>query len=253
MAVLSEKSELLRWFLNFINLKMGDLDDGERLKWITEALYIIEFGVPKQKLRRLVRYDKTATHKKISEWDNGTELEECHALVKDSTAAMMEKIRQAIDSGEGSAPKLKGDHLSIFVELKTAATLRVQTKRYGTIPIKERELRTIIDAKTDAESLLLSFYRALDGAWIGSLRICAECRNYFHHTSKIKKQFCTNKCASRSHSRARREKIKAEDKEKYEADKKKGRERARKSYEKSTPPGSKPERNPSKYKDSTEK
>jgi len=60
------------------------------------------------------------------------------------------------------------------------------------------------------------------------------------------------KCASRSHSRARRKKIKAEDKEKYEAEKKKGRERARKSYEKSTPPGSKPARNPSKYKDSTE-
>ena len=121
-----------------------------------------------------------------------------------------------------------------------------------TVPIKERVLRTIIDAETDKESLLQSFYRALDGVQIGSLRTCNECRNYFLHTSKIKKQFCTNKCASRSHSRARRKKIKAEDKEKYEAEKKKGRERARKSYEKSTPPGSKPARNPSKYKDSTE-
>jgi hypothetical protein len=66
----------------------------------------------------------------------------------------------------------------------------------------------------------------------------------------MKKEFCTNKCAARKASRDRRERIKKDDK-KWEKEKKKGADRARKSYVKSIKNG-KPARRPYKHKDSTE-
>ncbi|MFC1880649.1 hypothetical protein ACFL2S_04000 [Thermodesulfobacteriota bacterium] len=248
MAVNSGKRELLKWFLDFMNLDIELLGHGDRLKWITEALYIIELGEPTLRLRPLVRFDKKASHKKISEWDTGTKLEECHGFLKAAIGSMIGNIQQTIDSGKGSVR----DQKSIFATFKTATIVRVQTVKLASIPIhNKRQLHTIIDAETDRETLLLSFYRTLDGVQIGALRSCLECGNYFLHITKMEKKFCTNKCAARKASRDRRERIK-KDYKKYEAEKKKGADRARKSYVKKTPRG-KPARRPTKYKDSTEK
>lgn len=254
MAVNSEKHELLKWFLDFTNLDDGDIEllgHGERLKLIAEVLYLIHFGVPTQKLKPLVRFDKAATHKKISKWDAGTELEECHAFLRDKIGKTIGNMQQAIGSDKGSLSERR--RKSIFAKLQTTATVRVQVPILVSKPIdKNRKLYTIIDAETDKESLLLSFYRTLDGVPIGSLRSCLECGRYFLHTTKMKRDFCANKCAARKASRDRRERIK-KDPEKYEAEKKKNADRARKAYVKRTPRGSKPERRPYTYKDSTEK
>jgi hypothetical protein len=253
MAVNSERRyELLKWFLDFINLDEGDMEllgHGERLKLIAEVLYIIHFGVPTQKISVMPRFDKAATHKKISKWDAGTELEECHAFLRASIESMMGKIHKAIDSDKGSLSERR--RKSIFTTLKTTATVRVQIPILVSIPIhNKRKLHTIIDAETDKESLLIAFYRALDGVEIGTLKTCKECGKYFLHTTKMKKEFCTNKCAARKASRDRRERIKKDDK-KWEKEKKKGADRARKSYVKSIKNG-KPARRPYKHKDSTE-
>jgi len=128
MAVNSERRyELLKWFLDFINLDEGDMEllgHGERLKLIAEVLYIIHFGVPTQKISVMPRFDKAATHKKISKWDAGTELEECHAFLRASIESMMGKIHKAIDSDKGSLSERR--RKSIFTTLKTTATVRVQ-------------------------------------------------------------------------------------------------------------------------------
>ena len=65
MAVKADRLDLLRWHLDFINLDVGELSQGERLKWITEVLYIVAFGVPRLQVHAYLR-DKLPSTKKIS-------------------------------------------------------------------------------------------------------------------------------------------------------------------------------------------
>ncbi len=66
---------------------------------------------------------------------------------------------------------------SIFASLKTTATVRVQVPILVSIPIhNKRKLHTIIDAETDKETLLIAFYRALDGVEIGRAVVIDDIR-----------------------------------------------------------------------------
>lgn len=103
-----------------------------------------------------------------------------------------------------------------------------------------------------AEGLLFHFLRLLDDVSPASFLQCPECNAWFVHTSKKKRTYCSNKCASRYGARKiSREKRK--DKHTWEEEKRKGRQRARKSYEKKVQdevgPNAIPARRPYKYKD----
>ena len=115
---------------------------------------------------------------------------------------------------------------------------------------KDEVTRVITWCNGETEDIVaFHFIRSLDGIKRDIFYSCPECDNWFIHTSKREKIFCSNKCAARKVSRERRAKLKANDKKdgKYSAILKKGAERARKSYEKKVPQG-KPARRPYKYK-----
>lgn len=251
MAAKVEKLDVLRWHLDFINLEIGELSHGERLKWITEAIYIVAFGVPRLQVHAYLG-DKLPTTKKISQWNKGTRLEDCQLLLKGSFDALMTKIQQNVDVIDGKAPKKK--FFATFANFETSTKTLVQFRHHPPSDLDtffKMKLHTILRAEKDENTLLQSLYQALDGVQIGSLRVCDECGNYFLHTSKKEKIFCTNKCAARKASRDRRERIK-NDPKKHAEELKKAAIRARKSYVKRTPRG-KPARRPYKHKDSTEK
>jgi predicted anti-sigma-YlaC factor YlaD len=94
----------------------------------------------------------------------------------------------------------------------------------------------------------LAFLHALDGLIIGHIRNCPECYQWFLHTSRKAKRYCSTRCANRKAVRDRRKRIKLEDPETYEKELRKNAERAREYYESKIERG-KPERRPWKYKD----
>jgi hypothetical protein len=264
----------LEWFLNFFNLKIEELDRGDRLKWITEALYMIEFGRPKIGLRMYPIPDKITSQKRITEWDKDNRLERCQKLVKDFYINLMKNIENSIDTRKNWLPRNNfGFNKSIFIKFDTQANVRVQVPvssgvewkienedtdneqlfcRINRKKMYERKLHVTFNTISDEDSLLLAFCQSFEGIPIGAFRTCPECDKFFLHLSKKQKVFCNNKCAARSGSRAKRHHIKKNDPKAYEKMIVDGAKRARKSFkkrQKKVNPGATVARRPTKHKD----
>jgi hypothetical protein len=65
-------------------------------------------------------------------------------------------------------------------------------------------LRLRIKGATLEASLFFNFIRLLEGIPVGAFHKCPECRNWFIHTSKRKKVYCSNQCAARHITRRKR-------------------------------------------------
>jgi len=263
----------LVWFLNFINQDIKTLSHGDRLKWITEALYVIDGGKPYREFRALPRYEKSVSENKIREWENGHNLEESQSYIRNFLNELISNIERYIAERSEWKPLDKLKRKSTFSKIKTKGILRIQlpmtsgtvrkprtteTKdekslyRINKKKMYEKKFRVIFDLQNDQESLLVAFCQNLERIPIGSLRKCPECSNWFLHLSKKVKTYCTNKCAARYGSRQRRQKLKMVNPDEYEFLLSKNAERARKSYEKrqrTINPNAKIARRPRKYKE----
>jgi hypothetical protein len=102
-----------------------------------------------------------------------------------------------------------------------------------------------LDEKT---GLIIHFINSMAGLLPASFRQCPECKNWYIHTSKREKIFCSNKCAARKVARERRQRKKKESPEEYEKELRENAKRARRSYEQNVEYG-KPARRPYKYKE----
>jgi len=272
--MLNSRVSGLEWFLDFFNLKIEDLGRGDRLKWVTEALYMIEFGRPKVGLRMYPIPDKITSQKRIAEWDKDNRLERCQKLVIDFYMKLMESIENSIVTRMKWLPRNKfGFNKSIFAKFDTQATVRVHVPvssgvewnienedtdneqwfcRINREKMYERKLHVTFSTRSDEDSLLLAFCQSLEGIPISAFRTCPECCKFFLHLSKKEKLFCNNKCAARSGSRVRRQNIKNNDPEAYKKMVADGAKRARKSFKKKQKkdnPSAIVGRRPTKHKD----
>jgi hypothetical protein len=266
----------VNWFLNFMNLKVPNLSESDRLKWISEALYMVEFGLPYFQPITYFRSDTSHSYMKIAQWDKENKLERCHIVLKEFFKKLMENIEKLTSQREEWVPHNKTGFGNIFaafdkkirliiqapilagIEQKTIKKGTRKGKRYLRInrdKLYDSALHVSFLTELEEESLLLTLCRSLESIKVGSLRSCPECGNWFLHTKKTKKVYCSNHCAARKTSRERRRKLRKYDPEAYEQMLAEGAKRARKSYEKKRKkenPNYKKlaiRRRPTKYKD----
>jgi endogenous inhibitor of DNA gyrase (YacG/DUF329 family) len=114
------------------------------------------------------------------------------------------------------------------IELKDVRT------RFHIETLKNTALILSLKSSTEEETLLLYFCIALQGTSLSLFTECPECGNWFIHTSKKKRIFCSAKCAMRKANRDRRKSIKDHDPDEYKKELTEGRKRAKKSYRKRT-------------------
>jgi len=115
--------------------------------------------------------------------------------------------------------------------------------------LRDSRFRVFKTASQDFDGLIYHFTDTLNGIPISAVRKCPECEGWFVHLTNRKRDYCSNRCASRKGRRERTSRLKAEHPEHYEEELKKSRERAHRSYEskvKLEHPKAKVERRPRK-------
>jgi hypothetical protein len=263
----------LEWFLDFLNLKIGNLSHGDRLKWITETLYMIELGRPYLELDQYHLIPKNTFLNEIQEWDRTDRLEKCQKALDDFWFDFMSCVEDYITKREDwISGKYFGFEWS-FAELDFLASLRVLLPigigverkpdskdkkdkkflyRINRNAFSQGRFHIALTSHNAEVSLLLAFCQNLEDIPFESLRKCPECRKWFLHLSKKEKVFCSNKCAARKGSRQRRQQVKKDDPKTYKEQLAQGAKRARKSYvkkQKAKNPKAKIGRRPTKHKD----
>jgi hypothetical protein len=263
----------LNWFLNFINLKIHNLGEYESHDWISEALYMVDYGFPTHQPIVHLRPAETSSYWKRAQWDEENMLEKCQTVLRDFFEQLTERIEKSIIEREDWKPSGEIDVANLFAVFEQHVKFIIQAPLFGGFEGKivkdkkgreqrfwrvsraklyEKKLNVSVFTEFDKITLLLTFIRSLEGVKIGSLRRCPECGNWFLHMTKIKKIYCDNKCASRKNSRERRRKLKETKPKKYKKMMAENAKRARKSYEKKQrlkTPNAKIARRPKIHKD----
>jgi hypothetical protein len=262
----------MEWFLDFLNLKISEISDSQKLKWISEAIYMLEFGRPSVSVRAYPIKEKIHSPKKIAQWERDGKLEKCQMKLKGFFETIIKNIYKTIAEKKEWMPRKKFRFGHNFASFETNIKATVQTivsagvkwkivnegkkneKEFYRIDGEElvkKRLHVSYYSINDEESLLMRFCQVLEGIPIESLRQCPECGNWFLHLSKREKVFCSHTCASRQDSRRRRQQIKKDDPQAYKKQLAQGARRARKSYEKkqrAINPKAKIDRRPTKHK-----
>lgn len=254
----------LEWFLNFINLDLNNIPFGEVVKLLAEINFIQQ-GIFPNDNPKLVQSECASTLFKMWADDKRGKAESVLNLYQSRLKHFMENMQDVIK--KASRPivgvDVKTKEESIFLEngfggwqtlgdISSPVQIKAEFPAIGdTGHIGDRVIKTAITATKTEDTLLIYFIQSLSGITIGNLKPCPECGNWFLHTSKRIKLFCSNKCAARKVSRDRRQRLKDEESETYDKELKEGAKRARKSYEKkvkSKTPGAQIDRRPRKYK-----
>jgi hypothetical protein len=262
----------MKWFLDFINLKIEDLADSDRLKWATEILYMLEFGEPHISLRNSPLTETEAWDEKISEWSAGKKLKRGQKIITDFLHEVFVNIEKVAEQKNEWIPLEEFEFGNNLFEFETTVKVIIQAPVDSGFKMKienetepneqwffrtdrkklfQEPLYLSLISQNWEDSLKVVFLQSLEGLSNTFFRKCPECGKWFLHTTKKEKIYCTNKCATRKLSRDRRNKLK-QDKEKYKDELKKGADRARRSYVKRVKRG-RPARRPYKHTDSTEK
>lgn len=219
----AKKIELrVQWFLNLINLDIDGLSDGDRLKWTSEALYMLEFGTPHVRARIYPVAERIYSEDKILQWISEGKLESCQERLRDNFNKLIANIEM----------RREGLNSSInFISFETKTKVIVQTKVSAAVgKLDDAPFHVSLFSVNDEVSLLLTFFQSFEGISIGSFRKCPECSKWFLHLTKKKKKCCSNGCATRRSSRERREEIAKNDPDLHKKMREDAKERARKSY-----------------------
>jgi hypothetical protein len=97
--------------------------------------------------------------------------------------------------------------------------------------LESSPIELVITPEVGDEGFLFSLAQALHKIPLKSIKKCSECNNWFLQSSKRERLFCSDKCRARKFNKDRRKAIKEEGGEQYETELKKGRKRAKASYD----------------------
>ena len=263
----------LNWFLEFMNLDIKNLYDGDRQKWITEAIYIIEFGRPSLGLKRYGGHSREEFEGKIEKWSQQSILDQCQKKIKEFLENLYINIEESASSRSNFTIREKFKFSSVLQKFEVRTNIKIQIPVTAGIEHrivnenKDNEewyhkvnknkfyrsnFHISFESDNDEENFFLAFCFSLQGVTINSIRKCPECEKWYLHLSKKQKIYCSSQCASRFGMRTKRKKLKTENPDIHENYKKKSAKRARKSYErkmKKNNPKAKIGRRPTKYSD----
>lgn len=252
----------LRWFLDFMGADLDSAAPEDLAKWAV-GLGMRTAGMPiagpdARRLGDRPLGDRLAeVHAEVDLYDYGEDgagrlrVIRLQRHLKDWFTEFMVTVQKLATNGVPVAEidlgdtKLKGP-LSEFVLAQTKKL--ITTSAYITLNSlqnknKERDLHLDFhkrlmespikvweSAGDEEETLTYHFLRSLHGAKLSQIKLCPECGQYFLHTTKRDKIFCSNLCAARKGARDRRAKMKEDAPDKYQEILKQNKERAHKSY-----------------------
>ena len=266
----NDKKNRIQWFIDFINLDMGNITEGDRRKWIFETTCMLVHGRHDVPRHELLKVFHEHWNKRLKALHQPDKLKIYQEHLKSFFSGLMDRIVQIKSEGQDRYLTRKYGGNLVFAEFNNTPKLRVQVEERwsGKYVTREREVggfatfhqvepeeldKSTIHIQpggpTFADILLFKFLQALEGIPIGALRQCPECGSYYFHISKKKKIYCSNKCAARKASREKRKRMKEEKPELYEQMKEKAQDRAHESYKRKKEaevPGSKVQRRPRK-------
>jgi len=241
----------LEWFLDFLKADLSKLSAGKRLLMIARMAVSLGFSDEEQPIpehvpwgwldqyRNLRRQDLQSTQRRlIKVFDNIMEtfqdVKGCQETMegnlvpteKDSALRSLTAIPLEVRMTPLIALELipDGDW-----DAGIASCERVKWAKHA---VERASLRVNTLATNPQDTFLYYFLQSLDGLSLEALRQCEECEGWFLHSSKRERRFCSSRCATKHANRERYNRIKDEQPERLEAERKKGRERAHKSYEK---------------------
>lgn len=242
-----EKKERLMWFFDFVNLDIDGLAQGDRMKWGTDTLNVINFGSHQIGAGEVLPSQRwgVALEEQMATWERDDLLKKYHHKITGFFRGIIDKITSEKNDTEWKQIVDFNNFFS-FAEFGASIKFRLETPFIKTDDRKVDDgemlhrltpgsLESVpllfnLRAEKDEDTLLLRLMSALEGVTLGSLRQCPECNKYFLHTTKRIKAFCSNKCAARKANRDARARIRESDPERYEAELEDGAARARASY-----------------------
>jgi hypothetical protein len=262
-----ENLKLLKWFVDFAGTEVGKLDYGEMVKLTAEVHLLLANGLWNsyghsslfEQARRLSsKYDEKAFERVDqlqrnfrADFDNilpkVDEVRESQHLDKWTSANAV----SALSSIRVPAPEVL---FSPRVSLHLPVQFKDGEKEFlyrGKPDWRANATFSIVsESESPSEAILLAlFLKCLNGVRVSAFARCKECKKWFIHSTKRKREYCSNLCAARRSNRDRRAREKAKDSESHKRELGQGAKRARKSYEKRVKnllPGAKPGRRPRK-------
>jgi hypothetical protein len=261
--MVAKQQRKLKFFLNFINVDLDKISIRkiERLGTkLAEHLGLVEFDGLFEKISTRV-FDKLVGRK----GERLKDLQKRFSSFLEQTMAHTEYIRSHpgvwLEKDEPD-PVWKIAEINPQLNVRLMITVEEEITRidfdgvnaYQSVRLKKDSLRdsrfrVFKVASHDFDGVIYHFIETLNGIPISTVRKCPECGGWFIHLTNRKRDYCSNRCASRKGRRERTSRMKADHPERYEEELKKSRERAHRSYEnkvKSKHPKVKVERRPRK-------
>jgi hypothetical protein len=258
--IAKERVKQVQWFLKFLDADLDALPYSEKNKLVTDTLNIL-MGISSllfgdgsaDNLLPAGRFDEFKAIDRLGhEWMQGQQLKACQERLRKFFDGVSEQLKRSKKyAEEGWTSKTDFENFFSLGQVESALRMRIETRMIPwEVKLKnkgkknEKVLRRLVPgafentalnlsfkASSDEDTLLFYFLKALEGFPLGAIRQCPECSRWFVHTSKKEKIYCQNKCAARVASRARRERLKKEDKETYRLELEANKQRALKSYD----------------------
>lgn len=250
------QAQKVAWFIDFLNADLSILPVGEKMKLVTDTVNILIgqgeylFG---GKLHP-IPWKGSPLEQLTTDFMEGPQLVQCQKRLRAFFNDLMKTIYQAKGRAQESwkpAPEFSPffslgevqSTVTVSLDLFAESEIRREgddlLQRYTQAGVENTPITLTFKGPTHEETLLFYFVQALDGFHVGALRQCLECDKWFVHTSKKVKIYCSNKCAARNATRAKRARMKDEDPETYKKELQANKKRAVKSYDKKLPRGAK--------------
>ena len=256
-----EQKTKLEWFLNFLNLDFDNIPLGEKFRLSYETALIVNGYHPETHGTPEMIIENKRVQRSQAVFFGHDEMEELKCIqnhFKEFFDSIMKDVRLKLPTlknwtsqnslASNIVLKAFASKMSFGVimnfpvnKFNTMPEMKLKKKgrqkkeafyRFNTEQIEEFTFDLDVTTSNDEHNFIYQFLQTLKGVPIKYIRQCPDCNNWFLHTTKKEKEFCSNKCASRTGTRRRREKLREENPEDYQQELEKGSERAHQSYKK---------------------
>jgi len=265
------KINLIQWFIKFIGFDLSKISEELSQDLIVKAIRICagqadwDFGDSKLARFPIDRWgDEMLGENAYKLWVERNQLRLCQIHLKNHFEIFMDQIAEVRNrSSEYSSFRnnsfLFSSMSSLHVRIETPVidfddpkisgdTAEDYQWRLNRDVANNTEIRISYKAASIEDTFVYHFFLAVEGMPLRYFLQCPVCGKYFFNPSNRKKIFCSGNCRATKGMRDMRQKMKTENPEAYEAEKRAGRNRARRSYVNKVKHG-KPARRQYKYKD----